>query len=225
MDALAHAEDAERITPKGVECDRTVGEARKSVAVGRTVVGARQGGDGIDVGCFSAGEESTWLGTGFLCRCDLIRTAVGHHVREQADGGGAEAVAHKVELVGAVPVEARNEGLLRVVPSVPLMAVLLRVQDAVVHTGAGQLGIQLAGAVPTAGERPDRGLVELAVAICLEIFHLTAAGESVVVNGAGKALIASPAHHAVDKDGGILASLYGRGRGRNSRHDPNHGKA
>ena len=111
-------------------------------------------GHGVHPAALAACEQRTRRGAGGLGRRDFLGAAVGHQLEELARGRTAEAVTDEVDGVLCAP--AGKERLV-IGDAVARVVVRCSVRRAVVDRRAGQLGIELARAVPRAGDRADGG--------------------------------------------------------------------
>ena len=133
--------------------DRAVG-----LDEGRAVVGRGDLGHGVHPAALAAGEQRTRRSAGGLGRGNFLGAAVGHQLEELARGRAAEAVADEVD--GALRAPAGKERPI-IGDAVARVVVRRSVRRAVIDRRAGQLGIELARAVPCAGDRADGGRVRL----------------------------------------------------------------
>ena len=180
-----------------------VHEALEGMGEGRAVVRRGDGGDGGDHVAVAAFEEGR---QGAVLRgLPLGFGAVREEFREHAHGGAAEAVAEQVDLFdaavrhGLAPVG--DEALL-IGAAVAGVLVFLGMRDAVVDAGAGDLGVEVARAVPGAVRGTDLRRVCLDAGLA-ELFDQIAADHA-PVGQLVHAVLFAPAHHAADPDEGVF---------------------
>ena len=103
-------------------------------------------------------------------------------------------------LVKLAPI--RDERLM-IGPAEAFVVEFRGVSNAVIDRHAHELSVKLAGSVPCAVERADRGGVAV-IALVLEVMHQVARGGAPIGHDAVDVLGAAPAVKAVDKDEGLL---------------------
>ena len=186
--------------------DRAVG-----LDEGRAVVGRGDLGHGVHPAALAAGEQRTRRSAGGLGRGNFLGAAVGHQLEELARGRAAEAVTDEVDGVLCAPA---GEERLVIGDAVARVVVRRSVRRAVIDRRAGQLGIELARAVPCAGDRADGGRVRL-IAERVEVACQAAGGHAPVGQHGVDAGALPPAHQAVhEHDRVVLAARAGLVCGR-----------
>ena len=178
--------------------DRAVG-----LDEGRAVVRRGDLGHGVHPAALAAGEQRARRGAGGLGRGNFLGAAVGHQLEELARGRAAEAVADEVD--GALCAPAGEERLV-IGDAVARVVVRRSVRRAVVDRRAGQLGIELARAVPCAGDRADGGRVRL-IAERVEVACQAAGGHAPVGQHGVDAGALAPAHQAVHKHDRVVLAV------------------
>ena len=190
--------DAEQLCHGGRGLGGELRHVAAALKEGRAVVRGSQRRQGIDPVGLAALEERGDLCAGGLGRGLLLRGAVGQNIEEQTDRCAAEAVADEVDLFVRAPAFKQR---LVIRHAVARVAVLGGVGGAVVHGRAGELGIELARAVPRTRERADGGGVAL-IALARQVRHQIA--RQAPIRGHGVDLVVfAPAHQAVDVNGRV----------------------
>ena len=211
--------DAQQLCHRGRGLGRKLCHVVAALEEGRAVVRGSQRRQGIDPVGLSALEEGGDLRAGGLGRSLLLCRAVGQNIQEQTDRCAAEAVADKVDLLARAPALEQRLVICRAVARV---AIFGGVRRAVVHGRAGELGVELARAVPRARERADGGGVAL-ITLARHIRHQV--GRQTPVGDGGIDLVVfAPAHQAVDIDRRVArcAGLRVRSGRRQEQKTPGH---
>ena len=193
-----------------------VGEVAVGLDEGGAVAGGGQGGERVEPVGLAAGEQrrdGTFLRMGGHVGL-LLSIADLQEGGQLTAGCAAEAVAHQIDGVLGVPgaLEQLVVFAAGVIPSEPVMAVLRRVGSAVVGSGAGELGVELAGAVPGAGAGAHRGSVGLHALIQQIVDHV-GGGHAPIGDVGVELVIGAPAQQTVDQHHGVLGHVQGRGIG------------
>ena len=211
--------DAQQLCHRGRGLGRKLRHAAAALEESRAVVRGGQRRQGIDPVCLAALEKGGDLRAGGLGRGLLRSRAVGEDVEEQADRSTAEAVADEVDLLARAPA-GKQRPIIR--HAVARVAVFGGVRRAVVHGRAGELGVELARAIPRARERTDGGGIAL-IPLARHVRHQV--GRQTPVGDGGIDLVAlAPAHQAVDIDRRVArrAGLRVRGGCRQEQQTPGH---
>ncbi len=211
--------DAEQLCHGGRDLGGELRHVAAALEEGRAVVRGRQRRQGVDPVGLATLEERGDLRAVGLGRGLLLRGAVGQNIQEQADRRTAEAVADEVDLFVRAPAFKQRLVIRRAVARV---AVFGSVSCAVVHGRAGELGIELARAVPRARKRADGGGVAL-IALARQVRHQVACQAPVRGHGVDLVVFA-PAHQAVDVNGRVAfgTGLRVRGGSRQEQQAPGH---
>ena len=133
----------------------------------------------------------------------LFFRAVDEQGANLLDGGTAEGVAEEVDLlVGAVLAEVLHDA--GVFSAEPGVAVLLRMDFAVVDTAAEQVGPQDAGTVPAAVDGAQRGAMHLDALLPQVFAQVLLVGQTEVRVLFVDEVLLAPAHEAVADDDGVI---------------------
>ena len=204
--------DAEQLCHGGRDLGGELRHVAAAFEEGRAVVRGCQRRQRIDPVGLAALEKRGDLRAVGLGRSLLLRRAVGQNVQKQADRRAAEAVADEVDLLVRAPAFKQR---LVIRHAVARVAVFGRVGRAVVNGRAGELGIELARAIPRARQRANGGGIAL-IALARQVRHQVA--RQAPVRSHGVDLVAcAPTHQAVDVNGRVafgtgLLRVCGGGR-------------
>ena len=198
--------DAERARRAQKQRRERVRRVRLHVEKRGPVVRRGDGDQRVHPACLAAGEQRRGRLARGLGRLHLLRAAVREQLRQQPRRRAAEAVAHEVD--GPVRAPIGHERV-RVRRAEARVAEALRVRNAVVGSAAGELGIELARAVPRTRDDAHRGGAAV-IPTGVEITQHIARREPPVGHGAVERVARAPAQQTVHEHGRVRRAAAGR---------------